>query len=68
MSLATKMDIWIEILRTRVPNITHSEAAALSMKAAADWYSGADSELAKLFDQFIMLKQLKGINNDEQTN
>lgn len=68
MSLDTKMDIWLEVLRTRAPDITFPEAASLSMKAASDWYSGADTELAKLFDQFVMLKQLKGIINDEQTN
>jgi hypothetical protein len=68
MSLDTKMGIWIEVLKTKVPDIKFDEAAALSMQAATDWYSGADTELANLFEQFIMLKTLKGMRDDEQTN
>lgn len=64
MSLDTKMDIWIEVLRTRVPDATYQDAAMLSLKAASDWYHGVDSELSKLFEQFLMLKQLKGFSND----
>jgi Zn-dependent metalloprotease len=67
MSLNTKMEIWIEVLKTRVPDITFNEAVAVSAQAASDWYNGANTELAKLFEQFVILKTLKGIKNDPET-
>lgn len=67
MSLETKMDIWVEVIKTRIPDITYPEAAMISLKAASDWYMGSDTELSKLFEQYLMLKTLKGLNDDEQT-
>ena len=67
MSLETKMDIWVEVIKTRIPDITYPEAAMISLKAASDWYMGSDPELSKLFEQYLMFKTLKGLNDDEQT-
>jgi hypothetical protein len=41
-----------------------SEAAclALSMRAASDYYLGGSPELVEVFDQYVMLKTLKGID------
>ena len=63
----TKMDVWVEVLKTKIPDITYGEAFRLSSKAASDWYSGSDTVLADLFDKFIMLKQLRGIHDEVKT-
>ena len=63
MSLETKLDIWKELAREKCPTLNENQLRTLSMKAASEWYLGADTELANLFDQYVMLKTLKGIEN-----
>lgn len=61
MSLDSKLDIWITLCREKYPTITEDYARALSLKAASEWYLGGDTELVKLFDQYVMLKNLKDL-------
>ena len=68
MSLDTKIAIWLEVCRARYPDITEDNAKALSLKAASEWYLGGNKELVELFDQYVMLKTLKGIKNGEETD
>ena len=63
MCLDTKENIWAELARAKYPTLTENQLRALSMHAASDWYNGWDTELAKLFDQYVMLKNLRGIEN-----
>lgn len=61
MSLDTKHDIWIELARPIYPDKDDEEILAIGMLAAAGWYMGYEDELSQLYDQYVMLKTLKGI-------
>ena len=63
MSLNTKQDIWLTLAREKFPALSEDAAKALSMQAASAWYSGTDGELTELFDQYVMIKNIKGIDN-----
>ncbi len=64
----TKKNIWLELCKVERPTITEDAAAALSMKAASEWYLGSDTKLAEMFDKYVMLKTLKGFENGEETS
>jgi hypothetical protein len=61
MSLSTKQDIWLTLAREKYPTLTEDQAQALSLKAASEWYLGGDAELVQLFDQYVMIKNLKDL-------
>ena len=64
-----KLEIWLVLAREKYPHLNEDQIRGLSLKAASDWYSGIDSELTNLFDQYVMLKTLKGFgseNNDQK--
>ena len=63
MSLSTKQDIWLEVCKAKWPTMSEAAAMALSMRAASEYYLGGDQELVEVFDQYVMLKTLKGIDN-----
>lgn len=66
MSLSTnnKADIWRTLANEKYPTLTEDQISALSLEAANLWYNGVDNELTELFDQYVMLKNLKGIEID----
>jgi hypothetical protein len=64
MSLDTKQEIWLTLAGEKFPKLTEDQLRALSLKAASEWYLGGDTELVDLFDQYVMLKTLKGIENE----
>jgi hypothetical protein len=45
----------------KYPALTESQLQALSLKAASEWYLGGDPELVNLFDQYVMLKNIKDL-------
>ena len=63
MSLNSKQEIWIECCKAKWPAMSEAACLALSMRAASDYYLGGDAELVEVFDQYVMLKTLKGIDN-----
>ena len=56
-----KKEIWLVLAREQYPQLNEEQLAALSLKAAGDWYVGEETELTKLFDQYVMIKTLKGL-------
>lgn len=56
-----KKEIWLTLARERYPTLTENQLAALSLEAAGRWYTGEKSELTNLFDQYVMLKNLKSL-------
>lgn len=62
MSLNSKVEIWETLAQEKYPELLPYQIHALSMVAASDWYNGADTDLAKLFEQYVMIKTLKGID------
>ena len=61
MSLSTKQDIWLTLAGAKYPTLTEDQLKALSLKAASEWYLGGEAELVQLFDQYVMLKNLKDL-------
>ena len=61
MSLDTNIEIWESIARDKYPELQPYQLQALSMRAASEWYTGIDNELTQLFDQYVMIKNLRGI-------
>ena len=64
--METKKDIWLAVCEGRFPGQSEDHIMAYSMKAASDWYHGDDTELARLFEQYVMIKTLKGIKNGNE--
>jgi hypothetical protein len=56
-----KQEIWLTLAREKWPTLTEDQAKALSLKAANAWYMGEETELTNMFDQYVMLKNLKGM-------
>lgn len=48
------------LAREKWPKLSDDALRALSLEAAADWFSDAPTELANLFDQYVMMKRLYG--------
>jgi hypothetical protein len=61
MSLSTKQEIWLTLAGPRYPHLNEDQLKALSLKAASEWYLGGDPELVNLFDQYVMLKNIKDL-------
>ena len=59
----SKINIWLTLAREKYPKLDESQLTAMCMHAASDWYNEWDTELANLFDQYVMLKNLKGFEN-----
>ena len=64
--METKRDIWLAVCEGQFPRKSEDQIMAYSTKAASDWYHGDDTELAKLFEQYVMIKTLKGIKNGDE--
>lgn len=64
MSNNPKLDIWLELASPCYPNLTEDRIKGLSLIAANEWFLNTESELANLYDQYVMLKTLKGIVPD----
>lgn len=61
MTSETKLDVWMTLAEPKYPELTEDRIKALSLVAANEWFLNTGSELAELYDQYIMLKTLKGI-------
>ena len=61
VSLSTKEEIWSTLAREKYPTLTEDQIQGLGLKAASEWYIGGESDLADLYNQYVMLKNLKGL-------
>ena len=66
MSLNSKEEIWMELCRARSSNITEGQSYQLLIDAATAYYTNGNKDLVEMFDQYIMLKTLKGIENGNE--
>lgn len=55
-----KIEIWLTLAREKYPYLSDSDLKAKSMTAASEWFADSDTELAHLFDQYVMMKNLYG--------
>jgi hypothetical protein len=63
VSLSTD-EVWYSLVEQTYPELEKSQWQTLKMFAASDWYNNADTDLSKLFDQYVTVKTLmqKGTN------
>ena len=59
-------EIWDSLIQTTYPNLHEYQQYTLKTFAAMDYADGKDTDLAKLFDQYIMLKIIKGLDNGNE--
>jgi hypothetical protein len=57
----TKQEIWLTLTREKYPTLTEYQLASLLLESASQWLHGEDNELSQLFDQYVMLKNLKDL-------
>jgi len=55
-----KIDIWLMLARGKYPKLSDEDLKAMSMTAASHWFNDEEDELAQLFDQYVMMKNLYG--------
>jgi hypothetical protein len=59
--MSEKTDLWVLLAQPKYPKLTEGQLFALSMQAASKWYLGDTDELAELYDQYVMMKNLKDL-------
>lgn len=56
----TKPEIWLAVCEGHFPGKSDSEILLNFPVAASHWGGSLDTPLAELFDQYVMIKNLKG--------
>lgn len=62
--METLEDIWVSLAKLKYPTLNESQLFDLRLEAAVEWLTDEDTELCKIYDQFVMLKQLLDIKSD----
>jgi len=60
-SLNTKENLWYDLIKEEYPEMTADGAAITSLQAAGDWYNRKRTKLSFLYERYMMLKELSGI-------
>ena len=59
--MKTVQDIWESIAKPKYPALHENQLNELRIHAAIDWLHGEDTELCTIYDQFVMMKNLLGV-------
>jgi hypothetical protein len=60
--METVQDIWESLAKPKYPTLNSSQLSVLKYRASIDWFHDRDTELNKLFDQYVMMKNLLDIS------
>ena len=63
-----KQQIWLAVCEGRFPGKSSHEIMEYHYLAATDWALEIDTDLARLFEQYVMIKKLKGFENGNKEN
>jgi hypothetical protein len=58
----TVQDVWESIAKPKYPTLNTLQLSELKYRASIDWFTDRDTELNKLFDQYVMMKNLLDIS------
>jgi hypothetical protein len=58
----TVQDIWESLAKPKYPTLNILQLSELKYRASIDWFQDRDTELNKLFDQYVMMKNLLNIS------
>jgi len=54
----TQQEIWESIAKPAFPTLSEHQLATVKMQAVMDWGYGVDNELSRVYDQYVMMKNL----------
>jgi hypothetical protein len=60
VNLSISQQLWCSIARDQFPLLSEAQVLSLFTPASSDWWHNEDTKLAKLFEQYVMLKTLTG--------
>lgn len=64
--MKTQQEIWESLARPAYPKYTDYQIRELKLAAAMDWLLDEDTEVAKLYDKFVMLKNLMEVTWEDK--
>ena len=64
--MKTQQEIWESLARPAHPTYTDYQLRELKLAAAMDWLLDEDTEVAKLYDKFVMLKNLMEVTWEDK--
>lgn len=66
--MTDNFDLWKRVAQEQYPNRPDQTYQMIWEHAASDWAFNRDSNIAKLFDQYVMLKQLMSPEGKQNGN
>ena len=63
--MKTVQDIWESLAKPKYPTFNSRQLIELRSEAAIEWLTDEDTELCKIYDQYVMLKNLMDIKQVE---
>ena len=56
--MKTQQEIWESFAKPAFPTLNKSQLAELKRQAAMEWLVGDDTEKSRVYDQYVMMKNL----------
>ena len=63
--MKTVQDVWESIVKPKYPTLNEQQLFDLRVEAAIEWLTDEDTELCKIYDQYVMLRNLMDIKQVE---
>ena len=57
----TQQEIWESFAKLAFPTLNEQQLVVLKMEAATEWLMDADTEKSRVYDQYVMMKNLLGV-------
>ena len=64
--MKTQQEIWESLARPAHPTYTDYQLRELKINGAVDWCAGEDTPDAKLYDQYVMMKNLMEVTWEDK--
>ena len=62
--MKTLTDIWESLAKPKYPTLNEHQLAELKIEAVTQWAFNEDTELCKIYDQYVMMKNLLGAKSE----
>lgn len=59
-------ELWEKLVLDKFPNTPKAKIAESKWQAAMSWGIGDDTIMSQLYDQYVMMKRLKGIQPEKE--
>lgn len=64
--MKTQQEIWESLARPAYPTFTDYQLRELKIQAASEWCYGDNTAPAKLYDQYVMMKNLMEVSWEDK--